>query len=74
VLTSASTSGVTFINLLFRGREQQYEEAISKLDGFKNYDEASQYIRENLINVLDWKDDEPTVVEFFNLVMRRYLN
>ena len=65
---------ITFINLLFRGKEQQYEEAISKLDSFKNYDEASQYIRENLLNVLDWKDDEPAVAEFFNLVMRRYLS
>ena len=65
---------ITFINLLFRGKEQQYEEAISKINGFKNYEEASHYIRENLLTVLDWKDDEPTVAEFFNLVMRRYLN
>ncbi len=64
----------SFIRSLFAGREKDYDEAITKVNDFGSYDHALQFIQEELINKYAWKEDEPMVAEFFNLVMRRYLN
>lgn len=64
----------TFINSLFKGSESKYEEAIATVNGFGNYEQAISYIRDQLVSQYEWKDEESAVSEFFNLVMRRYLN
>ncbi|MBA2408027.1 MAG: hypothetical protein H0V65_08575, partial [Chitinophagales bacterium] len=64
----------SFISSLFTGREKDYDEAITRVNDFESYDQALQFIQEDLMNKYDWKEDEPMVAEFFNLVMRRYLN
>jgi hypothetical protein len=63
-----------FMTKLFNADEQLYEKAISKLNTFKSYEEATVYIQSELLPTLNWNDDEPLVAEFFTLVMRRYLN
>jgi hypothetical protein len=63
-----------FIKSLFNGNEKQYEEAISTVNSFKSYEEAIDFIESSVLNGRELKGDEPEVVEFFNLVMRRYLH
>jgi len=62
-----------FIETLFSDREEEYENAIAKVNGFKSYEEAVNYIRSDVLPKFEWSDDEPLVNEFFTLVMRRYL-
>jgi hypothetical protein len=64
----------TFINSLFKGSESKYEEAIATVNSFGSYEQAVTYIRDQLVSQYEWKDEESAVSEFFNLVMRRYLN
>ena len=64
----------SFISVLFRGSEQQYEAAISSINSLGTYEEAMNFIRDEILTKYEWKDDEPVVAEFFNLIMRRYLN
>lgn len=64
----------TFINSLFNGNEQQYDEAVTKVNSFVNYEEALTYIQEQVMSENEWREEEPLVSEFFTLVMRRYLN
>lgn len=64
---------VNFIHQLFNGSEQQFDDAIAKLDGFGSYHDALQFVQEQLAPVYQWRDDAPLVSEFFTLLMRRYL-
>ncbi len=63
-----------FISSLFNGSEMEYDEAITRVNSFSNYEQAIQFIQQELMNKHEWKEDDPIVAEFFNLVMRRYLN
>lgn len=65
---------VNFINRLFNGAEQQYDDAISQLDNFASYHDALKYVQQQLTPAYQWKEEEPLVSEFFMLLMRRYLN
>jgi hypothetical protein len=62
-----------FIETLFNDREQEYEEALARVNGFKSYEEAVNYLRGEVLPKYEWNDEEPLVNEFFTLVMRRYL-
>jgi len=62
-----------FIEALFNDREEEYENVVSKVNGFKSYEEAVNYLRSEVLQKFEWSDDEPLVGEFFTLVMRRYL-
>ncbi|MEO6167970.1 MAG: hypothetical protein ABIO46_13530 [Chitinophagales bacterium] len=64
----------TFINALFNGREQQYDTAISKVNSQASYEEALNYLQQEVMPEYKWKDEETAVSEFFTLVMRRYLS
>lgn len=64
----------TFINALFKGREEQYDAAISRVNSQVSYEEALNYLQQEVMPEYQWKDEEPVVSEFFTLVMRRYLN
>ncbi len=65
---------VNFINRLFNGAEQQYDDAITQLDNFGSYHDALKYVQQQLTPAYQWKEEEPLVTEFFTLLMRRYLN
>lgn len=62
-----------FIESLFNDREQEYEDALTRVNNFKSYEEAVNYLRGDVLPKYEWNDEEPLVNEFFTLVMRRYL-
>lgn len=62
-----------FIESLFNDREQEYEDAIARVNAFKSYEEAVNFLRGEILPKYEWSNEEPLVNEFFTLVMRRYL-
>ena len=62
-----------FIETLFNDREQEYGDALTRVNNFKSYEEAVNYLRGDVLPKYEWNDEEPLVNEFFTLVMRRYL-
>lgn len=61
-----------FINELFRGDEAMYERSIKTINGFSIYPEAEYWIRRELKTKLGWKDSDATVIEFDQLIKRRF--
>jgi hypothetical protein len=61
-----------YINELFRGDEVMYERSIKTINGFAIWPEAEYWIRRELKTKLGWKDAEPTVMQFDQLVKRRF--
>lgn len=61
-----------FINELFRGDEAMYERSIKTINGFSIYPEAEYWIRRELKTKLGWKDSDATVMEFDQLIKRRF--
>lgn len=61
-----------FINDLFKGENIPYNEALEKLDSFQHFEEAKSYL-EPIKQKMNWDDENPSVIAFFELVERRYL-
>jgi len=61
-----------FINDLFRGDEVMYERSIKTINSFSIFPEAEYWIRRELKTKLGWLDTEPTVMQFDQLVKRRF--
>ena len=61
-----------FINELFQGDEVMYERSIKTINGFSIYPEAEYWIRRELKTKLGWGDDNPIVIQFDQLVKRRF--
>jgi hypothetical protein len=61
-----------FINELFRGDEAMYERSIKTINGFSIYAEAEYWIRRELKTKLGWKDSDAAVIEFDQLIKRRF--
>lgn len=61
-----------YINELFRGDEVMYERSIKTINSFSIWPEAEYWIRRELKTKLGWKDSEPTVQQFDQLVKRRF--
>jgi hypothetical protein len=61
-----------FINELFQGDEVMYERSIKTINGFSIYPEAEYWIRRELKTKLGWGDDNPAVIQFDQLVKRRF--
>lgn len=62
----------TFINELFRGDEAMYERSIKTINGFNIFPEAEYWISRELKVKLGWHADHPSVVQFDQLVKRRF--
>lgn len=62
-----------FINDLFKGDNNDYNSAISKLNSFKTFDEANVYINDFLKSKFHWKMKNSTEKKFLVLIERRYL-
>jgi hypothetical protein len=62
-----------FINDLFRGDESMYERSLKTINGFNIYAEAEYWINRELKVKLGWDADHPTVIQFDQLVKRRFL-
>lgn len=61
-----------FINELFRGDEAMYERSIKTINGFNIYPEAEYWISRELKTKLGWNSDHPSVLQFDQLVKRRF--
>lgn len=61
-----------FIQELFAGDEMQFEQAIKTINGFSIYPEAEFWIRKELKVKHNWKSSDPVVLDFDQLVKRRF--
>jgi hypothetical protein len=61
-----------FINELFRGDEAMYERSIKTINNFSILAEAEYWIRRELKVKIGWKDSDPFVKQFDQLVRRRF--
>jgi len=59
------------INQLFEGNLQKYNESISKLNEFGNFEEAEKYIN-SLKTEYNWEENNEVYAELCELVTRRY--
>ncbi|MEP6617425.1 MAG: hypothetical protein ABJA57_12635 [Ginsengibacter sp.] len=61
-----------FINELFRGDEAMYERSIKTINNFSILAEAEFWIRRELKLKIGWRDSDPFVKQFDQLVRRRF--
>lgn len=61
-----------FINDLFRGDEAMYERSIKTINSFNIFPEAEYWISRELKVKLGWLADHPSVIQFDQLVKRRF--
>ena len=61
-----------FINDLFRGDEAMYERSIKTINSFNIFPEAEYWISRELKVKLGWHADHPSVLQFDQLVKRRF--
>jgi len=61
-----------FINDLFQGDESTYERSIKTINSFNIYAEAEYWINRELKVKLGWRHDHPSVMQFDQLVKRRF--
>lgn len=61
-----------FINDLFRGDEAMYERSIKTINSFNIYPEAEYWISRELKTKLGWDTELPVVLQFDQLVKRRF--
>jgi hypothetical protein len=61
-----------FINDLFRGDEAMYERSIKTINGFNIFPEADYWISRELKLKLGWDTEHPLVLQFDQLVKRRF--
>ena len=64
---------VAFVANLFKGNEAAYNDSMVELSEAKGYIEALTYINLNLRYDFDWKDNDPTVKEFLDIIKHHYL-
>jgi len=61
-----------FINDLFRGDEAMYERSIKTINNFSIYPEAQYWIERELKVKIGWKESDPIVKQFDQLIKRRF--
>lgn len=61
-----------FVNDLFEGKNDDFNEVIDFLDGCESYQSAKGFLESNYLSKGNWKSDSREVVEFFNLVEKRF--
>ncbi len=61
-----------FINLLFDGQENEFEQAIHEVESSDNLKEATSKLFDNYGNRYSWDSERPEVKELFELVERRF--
>lgn len=61
-----------FINELFFGNENLYEQSIKTLNRIDNLNEAESWIAQELKLKLNWNNETDAVQQFYKLIKRRY--
>lgn len=76
-LTTSMSINERFITIseLFKGNKSKYDEAIHELNSFNNFEQARNYILNQLIGEYDWTNKKKTksAKAFIKKVRRRYL-
>ena len=62
-----------FINELFDGNLQEYNNSIAALNQCQSYSEATTFIKNNLSGKYKWEEENKYVLSFLDLVKRRFL-
>jgi len=62
-----------FIQALFNGDANAYNESIDLLNGFTTYSQADQYIRQNLVEKFNWTNKKESVSSFYDILRRRFI-
>ncbi|MGY6563043.1 MAG: hypothetical protein ACXITV_13150 [Luteibaculaceae bacterium] len=62
-----------FINNLFKGKAEEFNSAIDKLNNLQDTLEAFEFVQRELARKYDWDFELPVVQEFLELVERRYM-
>lgn len=60
-----------FIKDLFEGNKQEYDDAITQLNGYKNRSEALGFLR-SLQQNHKWADDNPALLQMIGFIEKRY--
>lgn len=61
-----------FINELFQGDQQLYHQSIDKLNSMQVYEDAQHLIHHELMQKLNWNENNSQLQEFNKLVKRRF--
>lgn len=61
-----------FINELFNGDEAMFDRSLKTLDQFISLQDAESWIRRELSVKIGWKEDNPVVGQFTQLLKRRF--
>ncbi|BDD05341.1 hypothetical protein [Aureibacter tunicatorum] len=61
-----------FINELFEGNNEIYSEAIDKIESYNDYSSVIQFIKTEYLLKYNWQMDNETVIDFLNLVSKRF--
>ena len=62
-----------FIQALFNGDANAYNDSIELLNGFSTYSQADQYIRQNLVEKFNWTNKKESVSSFYDILRRRFI-
>lgn len=61
-----------FENDLFNGDKSEFEMVINYLDNCSTNQEAMEFINENYVDKKNWDHEKTEVIEFFNVISRRF--
>jgi hypothetical protein len=62
-----------FVRELFKGNAEEFNQALDKLEALESYDEAIDYLEVNFLNKYNWDVDSDEVIEFMDLLGRRFM-
>ena len=62
-----------FINDLFEGNADDFNEALKKLNSFAEYKEACRYLDAEIRPKYNWDEENQVVLEFLDLIEKRYV-
>ena len=63
-----------FINELFEGNADEFNDALKKLNSFTEYKEACIYLDAEVRSKYNWDEENPVVLEFLDLIEKRYVD
>jgi hypothetical protein len=61
-----------FVRELFKGNVEEFNQALERLDNFSTYEESLAYLQKDYVVKHKWDLDSEEVVEFLELLARRY--
>lgn len=61
-----------FINELFGGNREAYEEVLNEIIEFSNTEDAIEWLRKTVVKPYDWKEDDFNVQDFYRILESYY--